>query len=226
LSWKQWGQRREEEDNLKKEKEERKRMKSLGLSLGSPSTKDSLKSKGSGSKKSSKKSLKAKPSEQQRKHEFWVEVMRVVSNSRKTATSLGKKGKATKRKRKQEINVESEEEVWHLARPVGRKRLEVQTRVLCIVPSTVMSSLSSKTKSKAHIDDEQCFSGQVVEIADDHARVHLDGTPKSEDMWMHSKSAKLFLDAGRWSDQDDELSEMPPKHYWQEVDSKRLCVDK
>jgi hypothetical protein len=216
LTWKVWGRRKEEEDNLKKEKAERKRIKGAD----SPPGKSSPKSKGKGSKKSPKTKL----SEQQRKQEFWVEVMRAVTSSGKTQTAA--KGKS-KRKRKQEKIVESEEDVWHLARPVGRKRLELHTRVLCIVPATVMSSKRSKAKSKVDIDDEQCFSGQVVEMADDCVRVHLDGTPKSEDTWMYTKSAKLFLDGGRWSDEEeDEVSEIPPKHYWQEVDSKRLCVEK
>jgi hypothetical protein len=221
LSWKQWGRRREEEDNLRKEKEERKRMK--GLNAASPPGKSSPKSKGRGSKKSSK----IKPTEQQRKQEFWVEVMRAVTNSKQTTTALSKgvKGKSN-RKRKQEKIEESEGDVWHLARPVGRKRLELHTRVLCLVPATVMSSKHSKAKSKVDIDEEQCFSGEVVEIADDCARVHLDGTQKSEDTWIYSKSAKLFLDGGRWSEPDDEDSEVPPKHYWKEVDSKRLCVEK
>jgi hypothetical protein len=222
LSWKVWGRRKEEEDNLRKEKEERKRMK--GRHADSPPGRSSPKSKGKGSKKSPKTKL----SEQQRKQEFWVEVMRAVTSSGKeqTAAKSALKGKS-KRKRKPEKIVESEEEVWHLARPVGRKRLDLHTRVLCIVPATVMSSKRSKAKSKVDIDDEQCFSGAVVEIADDCVRVHLDGTPKSEDTWMHTKSAKLFLDGGRWSDEEeDEVSEIPPKHYWQEVDSKRLCVEK
>jgi hypothetical protein len=217
LTWKQWGRRKEEADNLVKEKAERKRTK--GINAVSPLGKSSPKSK----RRGSKKSLKTKPTEQQRKQEFWVEVMRAVTSSQKTTAAT--KGNS-KRKRKQEKIVEPEEDVWHLARPIGRKRLELNTRVLCLVPATVMSSKWSKAKSKVDIDDEQCFSGQVVEIADDCARVHLDGTQKSEDTWIYSKSAKLFLDGGRWSEPEEEDSEVPPKHYWKEVDSKRLCVEK
>lgn len=85
-------------------------------------------------------------------------------------------------------------------------------------------------------EDEQCFAGQVVEISDDHVLIHMDGLPRSEDFWMPIDSQKLFLDGGRWK--DDNMVEvekgtknsgstpngLPKLHYWQEIDSKELCA--
>ena len=46
---------------------------------------------------------------------------------------------------------------------------------------------------------------------------------KKDDAWMPVDSPKLFLDGGRWGDEDI-AEELPAKHYWVEEDSKRRCV--
>uniref|UniRef100_A0A7S3L0Y8 JmjC domain-containing protein n=1 Tax=Amphora coffeiformis TaxID=265554 RepID=A0A7S3L0Y8_9STRA len=73
-------------------------------------------------------------------------------------------------------------------------------------------------------EDEQCFTGQIVEISDDHARIHIDGLPRSEDVWLDLNVNKVFLDGGRW-DEEEEVQEdgrsLPQLHYWEEMDSKR-----
>ena len=71
-------------------------------------------------------------------------------------------------------------------------------------------------------DHEECFAGTVVEVSEGYVRIHFDGFPKSEDIWMLDDSPKMFLDGGRW---EETSANMPPQHhYWQEMDSKkRLC---
>ena len=76
-------------------------------------------------------------------------------------------------------------------------------------------------------EDEQCFTGQIVEISDDHARIHIDGLPRSEDVWLDLNDNKVYLDGGRWGD-EEEIQEvgrtLPQLHYWEEMDSKRRRV--
>jgi hypothetical protein len=74
--------------------------------------------------------------------------------------------------------------------------------------------------------EEQCFRGQVTEITDGYARIHLDGLSKADDVWMAIDSPKLYLDGGPWTeDEDEETSDLPPLHYWQVMDSKRRCKE-
>ena len=181
-----------------------------------------------------KRKARKKPSEQQRKNEFWIEVV------------------SSDRAKKQLPRVKvcaagTSVKTWHLAKPFGRKRLELQTKVLCLIP-TVMESrrqgrngtaiadeedkdgndslnefLSSDDEPNDGNDDhEECFAGTVVEVSEGYVRIHFDGFPKSEDIWMLDDSPKMFLDGGRW---EETSANMPPQHhYWQEMDSKkRLC---
>ena len=79
-------------------------------------------------------------------------------------------------------------------------------------------------------EDEQCFVGQIMEISDNYIRVHIDGLPRTDDVWMHLDDNKVYADGGRWDDDDDENSQdetgrsLPHRHFWQEMDSKRRCV--
>jgi hypothetical protein len=82
------------------------------------------------------------------------------------------------------------------------------------------STESSDSEEEAD-EEEQCFAGQIVEMIDDHVRVHIDGLMKTNDFWVEWSSHKLFLDGGRW---DEGANEIPELHYWQEMDSKRRCM--
>lgn len=152
-------------------------------------------------------------SEQQRKKEFWIEVMQPLELKK-----LGKKRGATK----------IIENPWHLAKPSGRKRFEVQTRVLCLVPIPIQvpppvcnDSNDSSDEEMPIDEEEQCFAGTVIEISEGHVLIHFDGKPKTEDMWMPVSSPKLFVDGGRW-EEEQQLEGIPPLHYWKEIDSKNF----
>ena len=142
-----------------------------------------------------------------RRKVFWVEVVQPITTKTKKSTDT-KQTKSRKRSKKQ-----SDEEVWHLAKPFGRKSLRPSVKVLCII---------SAVADGAQDEDEQCFSGVITEVRDDHARVHFEGLSKREDTWMSMDSPKLFLDGGKWGEEVDE--ELPPGYCWNEEDSKRLCT--
>ena len=73
-------------------------------------------------------------------------------------------------------------------------------------------------------EDEECFAGTIVEVSEGHVRIHLEGLPKSQDLWMMQDSPKLFLDGGVW-EETDAANHPPQHHYWKEMDSKkRLCT--
>jgi hypothetical protein len=147
---------------------------------------------------------------QQVKKDFWVEVMQPVAVK-------AKKAKQTKSRKR--LTKEHEGEVWRLAKPVGRKLLKPLTRVLCIVPAIVEGNQEDDEDE----EDEQCFAGAVTEVTDDHVRVHFDGLPKKDDLWMSMQSPKLFLDGGLFGEAKGPDS-LLPRHYWKEEDSKRRCV--
>jgi hypothetical protein len=128
-----------------------------------------------------------------------------------------KKAKQTKSRKRP--SKEHEGEVWRLAKPVGRKLLKPLTRVLCIVPTIVEGNQEDDEDE----EDEQCFAGAVTEVTDDHVRVHFDGLPKKDDLWMSMQSPKLFLDGGLFGEAKGPDS-LLPRHYWKEEDSKRRCV--
>lgn len=163
--------------------------------------------------KKRKRKSKGRLSEQQRKKEFWIEVT-PPSQLRKTPIVNSKK-----RSKSEKSNANP----WYLARPVGRKRLEVQTKVLCLVPApsniaetTAVKDLTTMSSDEADLDEEPlldvdanveeiCFSGTIVEIADGHALIHFDGQGKSDDIWMPLSSPKLFLNGGMWNDESSNV---------------------
>lgn len=186
---------------------------------------------------------------------FWVEVMQPVgarsttsksSSSSSSTSTKKKKSKKEQRKRKQGSGggtggSTANDEVWHLAKPGGRKSLRPPARVLCIMPAAVDLDQvdkynSSRSRRRGNNDsflsddeieeDEQCFAGVISEVRDDYVRVHLDGLARKDDVWMSIDSPKLFLDGGRWGDGNVSKSQesLPPLHYWREEDSKRRCV--
>jgi jumonji domain-containing protein 2 len=186
-------------------------------------------------KRKKKRQSKGNLSDQQKRNEFWIEVMHPIAYKGKFGS---RNGGSTKKRSSSMKKRMAEQDVWHLAKPVTRKVLEVQSRVLCLVPATRKSehvrdasnddsdSSDSGNEEYEEEEDEQCFAGSIVEIADGHARIHLDGLPKTEDIWMPVSSPKLFLDGGRWG-ADGALEVIPPLHYWQEMDSKkRISAEK
>lgn len=145
--------------------------------------------------------------------DVWIEVMQPSS------TKATKKSKRSRKKTKAE-----EIEVWHLAKPVGRKSLRISDRVLCIIPAIVDTSNGQRSSSTdsdhSEEESEECFAGFVFERLNTDVRVRLDGMGRKDDIWMSVSSPKLFLDGGRWEENND--FEMPAKHYWKEEDFSRL----
>uniref|UniRef100_A0A7S2VBK3 JmjC domain-containing protein n=1 Tax=Entomoneis paludosa TaxID=265537 RepID=A0A7S2VBK3_9STRA len=236
LTWKEWSRKREE----KKEKKLARMRAKKGAN--DPPAADVVSTP---KPKSNKKKIPL--SEQERKKEFWIEV---VKPAPKIAAPKTKKPKVVeeeagrgKRKRKKtfraalwEAEIKKEvapvvvhKEIWHLAKPIGKKGVDVNARVLCLLAGTVMRSsnnpiLEENGDCSDEEEDEQCFAGQAIEIADNHIRIRIDGLPKTEDVWLPLDQSKVFLDGGRWAE-DTEQFEMPERHYWKEVDSKRLRPD-
>ena len=141
---------------------------------------------------------------------FWVEVIQPANGTKKKA----KQASASKKRPK------NSEEIWHLAKPGGRKSLCPSARVLCIVPAVLDGKPTNSGSSSDDEEDEECFAGVILEERDDHVRVRFDGMNKKEDMWIPIDSPKLFVDGGRWS---EEMT-LPKLHYWSIEDSKRRCV--
>lgn len=201
LSWKEWSAKRDEERSKRKSGDE-------------------------GSSGNSKKK-KVKQSDQQRKKEFWIEVVKPMTATGTIAPFERKKkgGKKSKKKKKQE-------DEWRLAQPVKRREIQSGSRVLVILPTASIGSggrpvalnAGNDDDSDEEEEDEECFAGEVTEIADDHARVHLDGLCRSDDVWMPISSPKLFMDGGIW-DAKKEKEGIPEQHIWEEMDSKRRCVE-
>jgi jumonji domain-containing protein 2 len=153
-----------------------------------------------------------------KRKDFWVEVMQPAPN-KKSKSKKKSKGKRT-------VNAQTmiSKEVWHLAKPIlGKKSLQPSQRVLCIIPALVNeNSVRESRNSSEEVEDEECFAGSIVELHNGYARIRLDGLGKKEDVWMEVGGPKLFLDGGRW--ENDESFTMPAKHYWKELDSKDICV--
>lgn len=156
------------------------------------------------SKPAKRRRPSSKLSEQQKKREFWVEVMQPISSERTGSISQF---------RKRSKPADGSGEVWHLAKPVLRRLLKMQTRVLCIVPVL-------KAGNDDDSEDEECFRGIITETSQDHVRVHFDGLQKKEDVWIPMTSTKLFIDGGQWTDDH----EIPVLHFWQEEDSRKKCL--
>lgn len=145
---------------------------------------------------------------------MWIEVMQPGRTSNKRPQT--KKSRKTKKKKRSK---ESTKEIWHFAKPGGRKSLCADARVLILTPTVVDEEESASDGE----DDEQCFAGVIIEVRDDFARIRLAGLTKKDDVWMPISSPKLFLDEGRW-DEEGTGRDLPPLHYWREEDSKRRCV--
>jgi JmjC domain, hydroxylase len=181
-----------------------------------------------------------KNSKKPRMKEFWVEVMAPVPSAqradygRRVSVSCQPKKTTTTKKRprgkgKRQLP-QQEKEVWHLAKPMTRKGLVVNAKVLVMIPGIAAKKEEQESSDSSDSDetfdaeeDEQCFAGVITEFSEEHCRVHFDRLPKDDDVWMHIDSKKLFLDGGRWDELQTKQG-LPPRHYWQELDSKRRCV--
>jgi hypothetical protein len=145
---------------------------------------------------------KSSASSNSKRKEFWVEVMQPANNkSSKKKKPKGKK--ITNNVHKKNLTMVSKE-VWHLAKPIyGRNPLRPSDRVLCIIPALVNENgVRECGSSDVEVEDEECFAGSVVELHNGHVRVRLDGLGKKEDVWMPVDSPKIFMDGGRWQDND------------------------
>ena len=170
----------------------------------------------------------ARPVKQPMKKEFWVEVMQPISvknGKDKNKTKSRKKQTSTSRNRSVK-----DVEVWHLAKPLSRKALRPWTKVLCIIPASAEKASRNNMKRRNleeddenDEDEEECFAGTITELTDDHVRIRLEGLSKKDDVWMPIRSSKLFLDGGRWEEEQAENA-LPSRHYWLEEDSRNRCV--
>ena len=156
------------------------------------------------------------PKKNSKLKDFWIEVMQ---------SSLRRKSKKNSKSKKSRKSFALEvTEVWHLAKPIGRKVLRTSDRVLCIIPAIVDKcggKESSRSIDESEEESEECFAGYVVERLNDDVRIRLDGMGKKDDIWMSLNSPKLFLDGGRWEEKND--FKMPAKHYWKEEDFSQKC---
>lgn len=109
---------------------------------------------------------------------FEVEVMKLAKYRSKTGKGkpAGKKAKGKSKK------AAEKEEKRHTAMPMKAVHMKPQTRVICLLDTD---------------DGEECyFTGVVVDVVEDHAKIHFAGTTKREDIWLTLDSGKLFLDGG------------------------------
>jgi len=165
---------------------------------------------GSSPKKKAKKSDDKITGNTLKPKDFWVEVMQSL---------LTKPTKKSKKSRKKKVDPKKIE-VWHLAKPIGRKPLRPSDRVLCIIPAVVELNVGDDNH-KLKEDGEECFAGYVVEEQDDHIRVRIDGMRKKDEIWMPKNSSKLFMDGGKWEDKETDFK-MPALHYWKEEDFSKI----
>jgi hypothetical protein len=139
-------------------------------------------------------------SDQQRKREFWVELT----------------GKPND---------------WRLAQPIVKtnkaKSLTMARRILLFVSATddyFSLGQSSRILHHLQVGEEACVAGMVVEVADGHVKLRLDGQTRANDFWLPIATAlakqKLFLDGGSYDD-DNAAASMPALHYWDEKDSSQ-----
>mmetsp|Transcript_9002 Transcript_9002/g.26756 ORF Transcript_9002/g.26756 Transcript_9002/m.26756 type:complete len:616 (-) Transcript_9002:1306-3153(-) len=149
--------------------------------------------------------------------DFWVEVMQ---------PTVAKSTKKSKSKRSRKQGGTEDMEIWHLAKPVSRKSLQPSDRVLCIIPAIVDRNdgrdRSSIESDESEEEGEECFAGYVFERLNDDIRIRLDGMGTKEDIWMSINSPKLFMDGGKWKEDND--FKMPAKHYWKEEDFSQKCM--
>lgn len=120
-----------------------------------------------------------------KRRQFVIEVTKPVSANRE---GYLKSGKAKNKRRKKCKEVVKEE--WRIAKPGTARSLKVQRKVLVLLPGKEIGAEDEQG------DEEQCFAGEITEVADDCVRVHFAGLTKKEDVWIAQDSPKIFLDGG------------------------------
>ena len=205
MTWKQWAIRLRKKRQEKEEENER-------------------------STPSRVKKQEAEEDESMKRKQFWVEVKQPVAGRKSTTTKktkrqIQKEQQQQKKGSRKRTKVVVPIEIWHLAKPGGRKSLRPDAKVLCITPTKVNQEPVVSGDDSDVEEPEECFAGVIIEVRDDHVRVRLDGLTKKDDIWMPIGSPKLFLDGGRWEEpSENDRAGLPPLHYWQEIDSKRRCT--
>jgi len=111
-----------------------------------------------------------------------VEVMKLVSRKGNAVSDLKNK-KSTSKKRKASKKKQIDSEDFRLALPLKPSHLSLQTPVLCLLECD---------------DGNECyFSGSIVDVVDDHAKIHFTGSTRNDDVWLGIGSGKLYLDGGQ-----------------------------
>jgi hypothetical protein len=60
--------------------------------------------------------------------------------------------------------------------------MKPQTQVICLLDTD---------------NDIECyFAGVIVDVIENHAKIHFAGSTRNEDVWLTINSGKLFLDGG------------------------------
>jgi jumonji domain-containing protein 2 len=124
--------------------------------------------------------LKAK-----RKKMFVVEITRpttctTVANQVVDAAATTTTTPKRKKRKKEEVKEE-----WRRAVPADAKSLQVHAMVLVLLPGIVGEQQT-----------EECFRGEITQVADGSVRVHFTGLSKGQDVWISRDSPKIFLDGG------------------------------
>jgi jumonji domain-containing protein 2 len=117
-----------------------------------------------------------------KRRQFVIEVTKPVSSVKGSAS-----GKVPNKRRKKCTGNEQPKEEWRIAKPGSARSLTVERKVLVLLPGKEVG---------VDEDEEQCFVGEIVEVADGCCRVHFAGLTREEDVWIQQDSPKIFLDGG------------------------------
>lgn len=111
---------------------------------------------------------------------FIVEVMKLSSRRyhRDIDTVNKENSKRVKGKGKKMIEMEE----YHIVMPMKASNMKPQTQVICLLDTD---------------NDIECyFAGVIVDVIENHAKIHFAGSTRNEDVWLTINSGKLFLDGG------------------------------
>ena len=110
---------------------------------------------------------------------FTVEVMKLTL---RRDSKGGKAKSVSKKKAKGKAIKDIESESYHLAVPMSASQMKPRTNVICLLDTD---------------NDVQCyFAGVIVDVVEDHAKIHFAGSIRSEDVWLAIESGTLFVDGG------------------------------
>ena len=117
-----------------------------------------------------------------KRRQFVIEVTKPMSSAKDSAS-----GKVPNKRRKKCKGKNVPKEEWRIAKPGSARSLTVERKVLVLLPGKEVGDDE---------DEEQCFVGEIVEVADGCCRVHFAGLTREEDVWIEQDSPKIFLDGG------------------------------